>query len=127
MIAYARHCIFLKGMADAGGPGNNRKWHGVALADLVDKEGFDGTRRKIDCMFFSCLRVFIKEKKTTLKVWGELIDIDTSNAVPKRIHMLAYTWSKWVAFADPVQQTRWLYNIKITPLYVVIRNKSGRW
>ena len=28
-------------MVDAGGPGNVRKYPGVALADLVDVEGFD--------------------------------------------------------------------------------------
>ena len=57
-------------------------------------------------------------------IFGELSDIDTSHAVPKRIHTLAFTGSKWVAFADPLQQTGWLIDIKIISPH---RAQSGRW
>ena len=50
--------------------------------------------------------------------FGELSDLDTSHAVPKRAHTLAFTGSKWVAFAVPVQQTGWLIDIKIVSPYV---------
>ena len=33
---------------------------------------------------------------------GELSDIDVSYAVPRRLHQLAFTGSRWVAFADSV-------------------------
>ena len=52
--------------------------------------------------------------------FGELSDLDTSHAVPKRAHALAFTGSEWVAFADPVQQTGWLSDIKIISPHVAI-------
>ena len=50
--------------------------------------------------------------------FGELSDLDTSHAVLKRAHTLAFTGSKWVAFADPVQQIGWLIDIKIISPHV---------
>ena len=38
---------------------------------------------------------------------------------PQRLHTLAFTGSKWVAFADPVQQTGWLIDFKVLAPYVV--------
>ena len=49
---------------------------------------------------------------------GELIDVDVSYAVPRRLHTLAFTGSKWIAFADPTQQTGWLIDIRISSPYV---------
>ena len=49
----------------------------------------------------------------------ELSDVDISHAVPRRLHSLAFTGDKWVAFADPVQQTGWFIDLKIASLYVV--------
>ena len=49
----------------------------------------------------------------------ELSDVDISHAVPRRLHSLAFTGDKWVAFADPVQLTGWLIDLKIASLYVV--------
>ena len=49
---------------------------------------------------------------------GELSDVDVSYAVPKRLHQLAFTGSKWIAFADPTQQTWWLIDIRISSPYV---------
>ena len=49
----------------------------------------------------------------------ELSDIDISHAVPKRLHSLVFTGSKWVAFADPVQQTGWLIDLKISSPFIV--------
>ena len=39
-------------------------------------------------------------------------------AVPRRLHTLAFTGSKWVAFADPVQETGWMIDIRISSRYV---------
>ena len=49
----------------------------------------------------------------------ELSDVNISHAVPRRLHSLAFTGDKWVAFADPVQQTGWLIDLKIASPYVV--------
>ena len=49
----------------------------------------------------------------------ELSDVDISHVVPRRLHSLACTGSKRVAFADPVQQTGWLIDFKIASPYVV--------
>ena len=66
-----------------------------------------------------------KEKKFTpsegirsLK-FEELSDIDISHAVPRRLHSLAFTGDKRIAFADPVQQTGWFIDLKIASPYVV--------
>ena len=92
-------------MVDAGGPRSVRKCHGIALADLGDT-GF-GQEGKEDRLYaFQLSEGMYKRKEVTLEgegsqKFGELSDIDTSHAVPKRIHMLAFTGSKWVTFADP--------------------------
>ena len=49
----------------------------------------------------------------------ELRDVDISHAVPRWRHSLAFTGDKWVAFADRVQQTGWLIDLKIASPYVV--------
>ena len=65
-----------------------------------------------------------KRKKVTGQEWGgaqklgELIDVDVSYAVPRQLHTLAFTGSKWIAFADPSQQTGWLNDIRISSPYV---------
>ena len=38
---------------------------------------------------------------------------------PWRLHTLAFTGRKWVAFADPVQETEWLVDVKVSAPYVV--------
>ena len=35
------------------------------------------------------------------------------------LHTLAFTGSKWVAFADPVQETGWLVDVKVSAPYIV--------
>ncbi|MEW8446334.1 MAG: hypothetical protein AB2661_20810 [Candidatus Thiodiazotropha sp.] len=50
-------------------------------------------------------------------------DVDISHAVPKRLHGLAFTGSKWVAFADPIQQTGWLIDMKISSPFVMTGKK----
>ena len=82
-----------------------------------------GMERKIDCMLSSCLKGCTKERTSPVKGWvslksGELSDLDTSHAIPKRVHPLAFTGSEWVTFADPVQQTGWLIHIKIISPHV---------
>ena len=49
----------------------------------------------------------------------ELSDIDILHAVPGRLHSLAFTGDKWLAFADPVQQTGWLIDLKVASPYFV--------
>ena len=104
-------------MGDAGGPGSARKCPGVALADLRDTEGFEKGGEEGQLYAFELSNGVYKRKKVTTKEGGrvqklgELSDVDVSYAVPKRLHQLAFTGSKWIAFADPTQQMGWLINI----------------
>ena len=61
--------------------------------------------------------------------FGELSDLDTSHPVPKRALTLAFTGSEWVAFADPVQLTGWLIDIKINYTHVATgkRHRARKW
>ena len=68
-------------------------------------------------------RVYKRKKVTTqegggAQKLGELSDVDVSYAVPRRLHQLAITGSRWVAFADPVQETGWMIDIRISSPYV---------
>ena len=98
-------------MGDAGGPGSARKCAGVALADLGDTEGFDKGEEEGQLYAFELSDGVYKRQKVTTREGGgaqklgELSDVDVSYAVPRRLHQLAFTGSKWVAFADPTQQT----------------------
>ena len=98
-------------MADAGGPGSARKCPGVALADLGDTEGFEKGGEEGQLYAFELSDGVYKRKKVTAQErggaqkLGELSDVDVSFAVPRRLHTLAFTGSRWVAFADPVQET----------------------
>ena len=38
---------------------------------------------------------------------------------PRRLHTLAFTGRKWVAFADPFQEMGWLVDMKVSAPYVV--------
>ena len=85
--------------------------------------------RKTSFTLSSCLMGSTKEKKfipseeiRSLK-FEELSDVDISHSVPRRLHSLAFTGDKWVAFADPVQQTGWLIDLKILSRYVVTRKE----
>ena len=112
-------------MVDARNRGNVRKCPGVALADLGDVEGFDRSGEEDQLYAFRLSDGVYKRKQFTpsegirsLK-FEELSDVDISHAVPRRLHSLAFTGDKWVAFADPVQQTGWLIDLKIASPYVV--------
>ena len=67
--------------------------------------------RKTGLTLSSCLMGSTKEKKFTTSEgirslkFEELSDIDISHAVQRRLHSLAFTRDKLVAFADPVQQS----------------------
>ena len=84
------------------------------MADLGDTEGF-GREGKEDRLYaFQLSEGVYTRKEVTLEEvgsqnLGELNDIDTSHAVPKRIHTLAFTGSKCVAFADPPPTNRMAY------------------
>ena len=109
-------------MVDAGGPESVRKCPGVAFADLGDVEGFDRSGEEDQLSLSSCLIGSTKEKSSTPSEsvkFEQLSDVDTSHAVPRRLHNLAFTGNKWVAFADPVQQNGWLIDLKIASPYVV--------
>ena len=94
-------------MGDAGGPGSASKCPGVALADLGDTEGFDKGGKEGQLYAFELSDGVYKRKKVTAKEGGgaqklgELSDVDVSYAVPRRLHTLAFTGRKWMAFADP--------------------------
>ena len=111
-------------MGDAGGPGSARKCPWVALADLGDTEGFDKGGEEGQLYAFELSDGVYKRKKVTTQEGGgaqklgELSDVDVSYAVPRRLHQLAFTGSKWVPFADPTQQTGWLIDIRISSPYV---------
>ena len=112
-------------MVDAGGPGSVRKYPGVALAALGDVEGFDRSGEEDQLYAFQLSDGVYKRKKFTPSEgirsikFEELSDVDISHAVPRRLYSLAFTGDKWVAFADPVQQTGWLIDLKIASPYVV--------
>ena len=61
-------------------------------------------------------KMFTPSEEIRSLKFEELSDVDISHAAPRRRHSLAFTWDKWVAFADPVQQTGWFIDLKI---YVV--------
>ena len=86
----------------------------MALADLGDVEGFDRSGEEDQLYAFQLPDGVYKRNNFTpsesLK-FEQLSDVDTSHAVSRRLHNLACTGSKWVAFADPVQQTGWLIDL----------------
>ena len=110
-------------MGDAGGPGSTRKCP-VDLAGLGDTEGFEKGGEEGQLYAFELSDGVYKRKKVTAQEGGgaqklgELSDVDVSYAVPRRLHMLAFTGSRWVAFADPVQETGWMIDIRISSPYV---------
>ena len=112
-------------MVDAGGPGSVRKCPGVALADLGDVEGFNRSGEE-DLLYAFQLSDGVYKRKNfnpsegirSLK-FEELSDVYISHAVPRRLHSLAFTGDKWVAFEDPVQQTDWFTDLKIASPHVV--------
>ena len=120
-------------MGDAGGPGSARKCPGVALADLGDTEGFEKGGEEGQLYAFELTDGVYKRKKVTAQEGGgaqklgELSDVDVSYAVPKWLHTLAFTGSKWIAFADPVKTTGWMIDIRISSPYVATgQHHKGR-
>ena len=75
----------------------------MACSDLGDTEGFDKGGEEGQMYVFELSDGVYKRKKVTTQEGGgaqkleELSDVDVSYAVPRG--------SKWVAFADPTQQT----------------------
>ena len=85
-----------------------------------------------NCHYCSSIYRVYKRKKVhptegigSLK-FEELSDVDISHAVRRRLHSLAYTGSKWVAFADPLQQIVWLIDLKISSPFVATRKKKHK-
>ena len=118
-------------MGDAGGTGSARICNGVALADLGDTEGFEKGGEEDRLYAFKLSDGVYKRKKVTAQEWGgaqklgELTDVDVSYAVPRRLHTLAFTGSKWIAFADPTQQTGWLISYVATGREHKVRNVTN--
>ena len=119
-------------MVDAGGPGSVRKCPGVALADLDDVEGFDRSGEEDQLYAFQLSDGVYKRKKVHPSEgigflnFEELSDVNISHAVPRRLHSLAYTGSKWVPFADPLQQIGWLIDLKISSPFVATGKKTHK-
>ena len=95
------------------------------MADLCDVKGFDRSGEEDQLYAFQLSDGVYKRKKFTpsegirsLK-FEELSDVAISHAVTRQLHSLAFTGDKWVAFADPVQQTGWFIDLKIASPYVV--------
>ena len=111
-------------MSDAGGPGSARKCPGPALADLGDTEGFEKDGEEGHLYGLQLSDGVYKRKKVVIQEGGgarklsELSDVDVSYAALRRLHTLAFTGRKWVAFADPVQETGWLVDVKVSAPYV---------
>ena len=81
-------------------------------------------RKKISCMLFSWLMGCSDEKKASPRGrWAaEIRRVEQCRCYihhPKRVHTLVYTEEKWFPFAEPVQQTGWIVDIKISSPYVV--------
>ena len=99
----------------------------VALADLGDTEGFEKGGEEGQLYAFELFDGVYKRKKRSPSKRevgrrnSERSDVDVSYAVPRRLHTPAFTWSKWVAFADPVQETGWMIDIRISSPYVSTR------
>ena len=95
-------------MVEAGGPGSVRNCPKVALAGDVDVSGEE------DHLYAYQLSDGASKKKMSPNV-------DIYHAVPRRLHTctLVFTGSKWVAFADLVQHTGWLIDLKISSPYAV--------
>ena len=84
-----------------GGPGSVRTCHGITLAVFGFTEGFDRSGKEDRLYAFQLSEGVYIRKDVTLEgvgslTFGELSDLDTSHAVPKKIHTLAFTGSKWV-------------------------------
>ena len=101
----------------------------MALADLDDVDGVDRSGEEDQLYAFQLSDRVYKRKKVhpcegigSLK-FEELSDVDISHAVPRRLLSLAYTGSKWVAFADPLQQIGWLIDLKISSPFVATGKK----
>ena len=96
----------------------------VALADRGDTEGFEKDGEEGQLYAFKLSDGVYKRKKVTAQEGGgaqklgELSDVDISYAAPRRLHTLAFTGNRWVAFADPVQETGWIIDIRISSPYV---------
>ena len=108
----------------AGWPSERQEmlWGGFSRS-----RGYRGIRKgwgRGPAVRFRAIRRVYKRKKVTAQEGGgaqklgELSDVDVSYAVPKRLHTLAFTGSKWIAFADPVKTTGWMIDIRISSLYV---------
>ena len=89
-----------------GAPGN-------VLGGFSHSRGYRGIRKgwgRWPAVRFRAVRRGVQTKKCHrprgggAQKLGELSDVDVSYAVLRRLHTLAFTGSKWVAFADPVKK-----------------------
>ena len=81
-----------------GGLGSVRTCHRITLADFGYTEGFDRSGKEDRLYAFQLSEGVYIRKDVTLEgvgslTFGELSDLDTSHAVPKQIHTLAFTGS----------------------------------
>ena len=101
-------------MGDAGGPGSARKCPGVALADLGDTEGFEKGGEEGQLYAFG-RGVQTKKGHHPRKRWGT-----EARRVQRRRCFICrpQTAPAAGAFADPVQETGWMIDIRISSPYV---------
>ena len=71
------------------------------------------------CLMGSTKKTFTPSEGIRSLKFEELSDVDILHAVLRRLHSLAFTGDKWVAFAHPVQETGWFIDLKIASPYVV--------
>ena len=65
-----------------------------------------------------------QEENGPLK-FKELSNVDDSHATNKWVHMLGWTGEKWFPFADPIQQTGWIVDIRISSSFIVTGKQHG--
>ena len=87
-------------MVDAGGPRGVRKCPGAALADLGDVEGFDRSGEADQLYAFQLSDGVYKRKKFTPSEGIRSLKFEELSDVPRRLHSLALTGYKLVAFAS---------------------------
>ena len=115
-------------MGDAGGPGSGRIYHGVALADLGDTEGFEKGGEEGRLYAFELSDGVYKRKKVTVQEWGgaQKLGVDRRRRFICRPETASYAgvyWEQVDCFADPTQQTGWLIDIRISSPYVATRRE----
>lgn len=111
-------------MVDAGGPGSVQKCAGLSLADLPGTQGFGQDGEENQLYAFQLSDGVYKRRAVSLDALGtlglgDLSDVDVSNAIPRRVHDLAFTGSQWVLFVNPIRRIGWYMDIRVASTYIL--------